>query len=158
MLLLACATPKDKQLDMIMSTPHPTAMLLVVVLTSTLLVLLTPPACGTSVCGIRVDETAGQEQSDGTKLYDVTVTNQGSIPVRDVRLYCGFRFRPVRGVDQNVLVQVKPGDSCLLVNGSAITPGAKVSFAYTSYIRYTMDIVSASCHLGLAESPQPGAC
>ncbi|KAK3118800.1 hypothetical protein QOZ80_9BG0708100 [Eleusine coracana subsp. coracana] len=143
-----------------MSNPTPprstAAMVLVVVITTTLLLLLTPPA--TAAAGthrhvarrcdprrdVRVNQTMGATQIDGTNVFDVVVTNAWRGPVCDVHLNCGYRFRPVRQVDPGMLVPVGPGD-CLLIHGGAIGPGGNVSFSYFSYVEYTMDVVSATC-------------
>lgn len=138
-----------------MSKPSPcsstAAMVLVVAIALTL--LLTVPAASAARhtpqrCDpprdVRVNQTTGAPQLDGTKLYDVTVTNEWREPLWDVHLNCGYRFRPLRAVDPDLLVRVGPAD-CLLIDGGAIAPGGHVSFSYLGYVRYTMDVVGATC-------------
>ncbi|KAK3124591.1 hypothetical protein QOZ80_7BG0588930 [Eleusine coracana subsp. coracana] len=94
---------------------------------------------------VRVNQSAsGAPQQDGSRQFDVVVTNAWRGPVWDVHLDCGNRFRPVRNVDPAMLVQVGPAD-CRLIDGGAIAPGGHVSFSYFSYVRYTMDVVGATC-------------
>ncbi|KAK3118801.1 hypothetical protein QOZ80_9BG0708110 [Eleusine coracana subsp. coracana] len=131
------------------------SMVALVVIASTLLLLLMAAPCASAArhtprqCDPRLDvqvsqSASGAPQLDGTRQFDVVITNAWRGPVRDVHLNCGYRFRTVRNVDPAMLVQVGPAD-CPLIDGGAIAPGGRVSFSYFSYVRYTMDVVGATC-------------
>jgi len=121
---------------------------LVMMMMASVVVLLVAPADGECdpLRDVVVKETAGDIQLDGAKKYGVTVVNQaGAAAVSGVHLACGYDFRHVDDdVDPRVLVQVAHGD-CLLLGGGAIAPGRNVSFAYTSYVRYDMHVIAATC-------------
>ena len=48
---------------------------------------------------------------------------------------------------RDVIAEVAHGD-CLLVGGGSVAPGGTVSFNYTSYIRYAMTLLAATCDGG----------
>ncbi|CAO2141748.1 unnamed protein product [Urochloa humidicola] len=114
-----------------------------------ILLVLTPPAAGRcdATKDVVVKENAGQEQLNGAKEYTVVVTNKAGVPVSGIHLYCGYDFHTVSPVDPDIISLVKNGD-CLLLRGGAIAPGGSVSFSYTSYTRYSMVILAASCNGG----------
>ncbi|OQU83472.1 TPD1 protein homolog 1A-like [Sorghum bicolor] len=129
------------------------AVYVLVMMMASVVVLLVAPAPAAAADGecdplrdVVVKETAGGIQLDGAKKYGVTVVNQaGAAAVSGVHLACGYDFRHVDDdVDPRVLVQVAHGD-CLLLGGGAIAPGRNVSFAYTSYVRYDMHVIAATC-------------
>ncbi|CAN6372040.1 unnamed protein product [Urochloa humidicola] len=114
-----------------------------------ILLVLAPPAAGRCdpTKDVVVKENAGQEQLNGAKEYTVVVTNKAGVPVSGIHLYCGYDFHTLSPVDPDVISLVKNGD-CLLLRGSAIAPGTSVTFSYTSYTRYTMEIRAATCNDG----------
>lgn len=125
----------------------PATTVAAVLVMASVVVLLVAPADGQCdlLRDVVVKESAGDIQLDGAKKYGVTVCNQAGAAVSGVHLACGYDFRHVDDdVDPSVLVQVAHGD-CLLVRGGAIAPGGNVSFAYTSYVRYDMHVIAATC-------------
>src|SRR3712207_9203940 len=60
-------------------------------------------------------QTAGAEQEDGSKRYDVTVTNGARVTVWDVRLDCGYRFRYVRSEEHTSELQSRQYLVCRLL-------------------------------------------
>ncbi|CAN6372041.1 unnamed protein product [Urochloa humidicola] len=113
---------------------------------SIILLVLAPPAAGLcdAMKDVVVEENAGQLQSNGAKEYTVVVTNTAGVPVSGIHLYCGYDFRTISRVDPDVISVVTNGD-CLLQRGGAIAPGDSFTFSYTSYTRYTMDLLAATC-------------
>ncbi|CAL4993140.1 unnamed protein product [Urochloa decumbens] len=116
---------------------------------SIVLLVLTPPAAGRcdAMKDVRVKENAGQAQLNGAKEYAVVVTNTAGVPVSGIHLYCGYDFHTVSPVDPDIIALVRNGD-CLLRRGGAIAAGGSVTFSYTSYTRYSMDLLAATCNDG----------
>ncbi|KAF8694305.1 hypothetical protein HU200_038446 [Digitaria exilis] len=112
-----------------------------------LLVLMTAPASA-GVCDamndVVVHQDTGNRNSSGPTEFTVKVSNDARVPVSGIHLWCSYSFRTVTPVDPAVVSLVKHGD-CLLNGGGAISPGGSVSFAYTSYIRYDMKLLAATC-------------
>ncbi|KAF8736413.1 hypothetical protein HU200_014348 [Digitaria exilis] len=112
-----------------------------------LLVLMTAPASAggcDAMNDVVVHQDTGNRHSSGPTEFTVKVSNDARVPVSGIHLWCGYSFRTVTPVDPAVVSLVKHGD-CLLNDGGAISPGGSVSFAYTSYIRYDMKLLAATC-------------
>ena len=81
------------------------------------------------------------------KKFAVEVANRGGAAVSGIHLMCGYSFRTVWPVSPDVIAEVAHGD-CLLVGGGSVAPGGTVSFNYTSYVRYAMTLLAATCDGG----------
>ena len=91
-----------------------------------------------------VTQSAGHRQSNRAKKFAVEVANRGGGAVSGIHLMCGYSFRTVWPVSPDVITEVAHGD-CLLGDGGSVAPRGSVSFNYTSYVRYDMTLLTATC-------------
>jgi len=135
-----------------------TATMATAVLVAAAMILLAPPPPAAASAALPVQQcdamrdvvvtqSAGHRQSNRAKKFAVEVANRGGGAVSGIHLMCGYSFRTVWPVNPDVISKVGHGD-CLLVGGGSVTPGATVSFNYTSYVRYDMTLLAATCDGG----------
>ena len=128
------------------------------VLVAAAMILLAPPPQAAASAALPVQQcdamrdvvvtqSAGHRQSNRAKKFAVEVANRGGAAVSGIHLMCGYSFRTVWPVSPDVIAEVAHGD-CLLVGGGSVAPGGTVSFNYTSYVRYAMTLLAATCDGG----------